>query len=96
MGDGGLGFGDWGLGKTDGVMEPLPFNISDTGLFRRISLYEQDEQTFETNGIGSMVDALECKVTEELNGMFELEMLYPVDGRHFEDLDFGRLNGPET
>lgn len=77
--------------KTDGVMEPLPFNISDTGLFRRISLYEQDEQTFETNGIGSMVDALECKVTEELNGMFELEMLYPVDGRHFEDLDFGRL-----
>ena len=77
--------------KTDPVIEPLPINPNDAGLFRRISIYEQDEETFESNGLGSMIDALSCKVTEEINGIFELEMEYPVDGLHFNEIELGRL-----
>ena len=60
-------------------------------LARRITLYNQNETGFSTNGLGSLIEAFSCKVTEELNGAFELEMEYPVDGIHFNDIDFGRI-----
>ena len=60
-------------------------------LARRITLYDQTDTNFGTNGLGSLIEAFSCKVTEELNGSFELEMEYPVDGRHFADIDFGRV-----
>ena len=46
-------------------------------------LYSNKERDFVTNGFGSLSDATTCVVTEERNGQFELEMTYPVTGRHY-------------
>lgn len=54
-------------------------------------LYEQGERAFATNGIGRLVDATECVVTEERNGIYELYMEYPIDGRHFSELRHSRI-----
>ena len=56
-----------------------------------ITLYEQNESSFTTNGLGSLKDATKCIVVEERNGIFELEMEYPVNGRHYSDLALRRL-----
>lgn len=60
-------------------------------------LYEQDAfeanttTPFTSQGIGVLADALKCIVTEELNGIYDLEMTYPVDGKHFKDLTLRRI-----
>ena len=54
-------------------------------------LYEHSERTFETQGLGSLTDAISCTVTEELNSTYELQMSYPIDGIHFEDIITGRI-----
>ncbi len=46
-------------------------------------LYAPNDDDFENNGIGILNDCSVCVVTEELNGIFELEMEYPMDGIHF-------------
>lgn len=51
-----------------------------------ITLFESTETNFTSNGLGSLTDAISCIVTEERNGVFELEMTYPVDGLHANDL----------
>lgn len=54
-------------------------------------LYEAGESIFADMGFGGLPDAIDCAVTEERNGMFELSMTYPVDGLHFEDLAVDRI-----
>ena len=54
-------------------------------------LYEGAETSFTTNGLGRLSDAITCKVTEERNGSYELEMTYPVSGIHFEDITEGKI-----
>lgn len=49
-------------------------------------LYPSTETAFDTNGIGILSDALKCNVTEECNGMFEMEMKYPITGLHYADI----------
>ena len=49
-------------------------------------LYEADETQFKSNGMGRLSDAISCKVVEERNGQYELEMKYPVTGIHYKDL----------
>ena len=49
-------------------------------------LYEADETQFKSNGMGRLSDAISCKVIEERNGQYELEMKYPVTGNHYKDL----------
>ena len=49
-------------------------------------LYQSTETSFDTNGIGILSDALKCTVTEERNGMFELELRYPITGMHYADI----------
>ena len=49
-------------------------------------LYGADEQNFTSNGLGRLANCISCKVTEERNGIYELEMEYPVGGRHFGQL----------
>lgn len=51
-----------------------------------IILYEENETDFQTLGYGVLKDAITCVVKEELNGSFELEMIYPVDGSHYKDI----------
>lgn len=49
-------------------------------------LYPAGESAFDTNGLGILSDAISCEVPQELNGQYELEMQYPVDGIHFSEL----------
>ena len=56
-----------------------------------ITLYEQNETSFTSNGLGSLHGASSCEVYEERNGEFELTMSYPVFGRHFADLKHRRI-----
>ena len=53
----------------------------------RIALFPKDATDFTNNGLGSLTEATSCQVTEERNGMFELEMQYPVSGQHYNDID---------
>lgn len=54
-------------------------------------LCENTETEFKTQGLGALTDAIECTVTEERNGSFELEMVYPLGGIHYEDIAYGRI-----
>lgn len=56
-------------------------------------LYERTEQTFSRNGLGRLSDAIRTQVFEERNGIFELEMDYPVTGAHFDEIEIGRIIG---
>jgi len=54
-------------------------------------LYASMETKFDNNGIGKLVDAQSCIVTEKRNGSFELEMVYPADGIHADQLEEGHI-----
>ena len=56
-----------------------------------IVLYDTKELEFKTLGIGILRDAIKVSVTEELNGLFELTMEYPIDGYLFNELKFTRI-----
>lgn len=52
-------------------------------------LYEQIDNIGtvpNNNGLGVLTDCLECMVTEERNGIYELEMKYPISGIHSKEL----------
>lgn len=50
-------------------------------------LYKSTETEFKSNGIGVLSDAISCIVTEKRNGVFDLQMKYPVDGIHYSDIE---------
>ena len=56
-----------------------------------IILYDTDELEFKSLGIGILRDTITASVTEELNGLFELTMEYPIDGHLFNELKFTRI-----
>ena len=39
-------------------------------------LYLSDEVSFQSNGLGRLSDIISCSVTEERNGIFEVEFEY--------------------
>ena len=49
-------------------------------------LFPADAATYTTQGLGALSDAISCKVREERNGEFELEMQYPQAGLHFPEI----------
>lgn len=55
-----------------------------------ITLFEQHEQEFTSNGLGILDDVLKCVVTEVRNGKFELEMEYPIQGEYSTELKENR------
>lgn len=55
-----------------------------------ITLFEQHEQEFTSNGLGILDDVLKCVVTEVRNGKFELEMGYPIQGEYATELKENR------
>lgn len=54
-------------------------------------LYSASEQDFTSLGLGVLNDALSCKVDTVLNGVFELEMQYPVTGKRYSDLKVSNI-----
>lgn len=49
-------------------------------------LFADNTTDYSTQGLGALADAITCKVTEELNGEYELQMTYPVSGRRYADI----------
>lgn len=54
-------------------------------------LYEKDETAFVSNGLGRLRDITSATVTEERNGVYELDFEYNVNGAHFDELIPGRF-----
>lgn len=54
-------------------------------------LYTADETRFVTNGIGRLSDCTRAVVTEERNGVYELEFDVPITGMHFDEIQLGRI-----
>ena len=53
------------------------------------TLYYPGERQFDTNGIGKLSGAVECKVTKERNGIFDLTMKYATNAPHYDKLSEG-------
>ena len=49
-------------------------------------LYQANETNYNHRGLGSLNDVLEYKVTEVLNGEFELFLEYPVAGKMYDEI----------
>lgn len=49
-------------------------------------LYQENETNFNHNGIGILFDTMDYTVTEERNGPYELELVYPAGGRWAKEL----------
>lgn len=54
-------------------------------------LFESNETAFASNGIGRLTDTIRCTVTEERNDGYELELEYPADGLHVNDIITDRI-----
>ena len=54
-------------------------------------LFPADATVFTTQGLGKLSDAISCRVTEERNGPYELEMEYPVEGIHWGDVAVSKI-----
>ena len=54
-------------------------------------LYNGDETRFINNGRGRLSDATRCVVEEERNGVYELQLDYPITGEHFNEIKNGRI-----
>ena len=54
-------------------------------------LFDSKATSFSTNGLGRLTDAISCTVTEERNGSFELEMVYPIEGIHYSDISYSKI-----
>lgn len=54
-------------------------------------LFAPNETSFLSNGLGTLSDAISCIVTEERNGEYTMEMVYPVDGNHFSEIQHSSL-----
>ncbi len=49
-------------------------------------LFPPGATEWTTQGVGALSDAISCTATEERNGIYELEMQYPVGGIHFDEI----------
>jgi phage minor structural protein len=49
-------------------------------------LYPASTTNWANNGLGHLRDCIYCKVTEERNGIYELEMQYPLAGAHYAEI----------
>ena len=54
-------------------------------------LYEKDEVSFVSNGLGRLRDCISCVVTEERNGIYECDFEYPIDGVNYDRIQLGRI-----
>ena len=49
-------------------------------------LYPPTATAWDTNGLGALSDCISCVVEETLNGPYELEMQYRLNGLHYADI----------
>lgn len=53
-------------------------------------LFDKDDITFTSNGIGRL-DCISCIVTEERNGQYELELELPEDALHADEIEMSSI-----
>lgn len=53
-------------------------------------LFPESAATFTTNGLGRL-DCISCRVTEERNGMYELEAVIQEGFQHFDELSMSKI-----
>jgi len=51
-----------------------------------IRIFDKEEKAFTSLGLGSLDESLAAIVGEEINGAYELELQYPLNGRHFDKI----------
>lgn len=56
-------------------------------------LYEKTEMLFASNGLGRLRDCISAVVTEERNGVYELDFEYPMSAEDFSQIQIGRIIG---
>lgn len=56
-------------------------------------LYDSNETLFSFNGLGRLRDCISCTVTEERNGIYEVDFEYPITGANFDLIQLGRIIG---
>lgn len=56
-------------------------------------LFDKNETSFASNGLGRLRDCISCVVTEERNGVYECDFEYPIDGLHYDLIRVGRIIG---
>lgn len=49
-------------------------------------LFPESATSFTTNGLGRLSDVITCEVNEALNGLFEVVLTYPIEGRHAHEI----------
>lgn len=49
-------------------------------------LFDKTETAFTSNGIGRLTDCISCSVTEERNGIYEVELEYPITGKWYHEM----------
>lgn len=54
-------------------------------------LFEKNATSFTGLGLRNLTDAISCTVTEERNGIYELEMVYPISGAGFGEITEDRI-----
>ena len=47
-------------------------------------LYDQSEKEFTSGGLGFLAECTACRVSEERNGIFECEFVYPITGSKYD------------
>lgn len=56
-------------------------------------LYDKNEVSFVSNGLGRLRDCISCIVTEERNGIYECDFEYPMNGANYDLIQVGRIIG---
>lgn len=54
-------------------------------------LFPADATTFASNGIGRLAECTRCEVTEERNGIYEMELDLPITAKHYPDIVEGMI-----
>lgn len=54
-------------------------------------LYDTNETAFANNGIARLRDVISAVVTEERNGIYELDFEYPITGANYDLIQLGRI-----
>jgi len=54
-------------------------------------LFESNATSFNTNGIGRLIDCLSCEIAEERNGEYSLELVYPTSGQFYNEIKTSRI-----
>jgi len=56
-----------------------------------LTIYDRFETNFDNNGIGILKDVINAKITEELNGQYDLEFEYPIRANLASEIKEGNI-----